>query len=191
MIHISDCKIKDLETQYLQIQYNKKDNYFYLDNYFPKYKKKEDAFSQLIILYKKGDKFAIKYFENIIVNIIFNYFWCCDLIVPIPPSSSMFDVYSNKIICLSLNSLNIIKYKQDILKRSMSSAPSHITNKRDIAHILDSVKIINNNHIKDKKIILFDDIITTGNTSSIIKNMLISRGACSVIRLFLGRTINL
>ncbi|MHB1646135.1 MAG: hypothetical protein ACYCSW_06440 [bacterium] len=191
MIHISDCKIKDIETQYLQIQYNEKDNYFYLDNYFPKYKKKEDAFSKLIILYKKGDKFAIKYFENIIVNIIFNYFWFCDLIVPIPPSSSMFDVYSNKIICLSLNSLNIIQYKQDILKRSMSSAPSHITNKRDIAHILDSVKITNDDYIKDKKIILFDDIITTGNTSSIIKNMLISRGACSVIRLFLGRTINL
>lgn len=191
MIYLSGSKIKDLETQYLQIQYNEKDNYFYLDNYFPKYKKKEDAFSKLIILYKKGDKFAIKYFENIIVNIIFNYFWFCDLIVPIPPSSSMFDVYSNKIICLSLNYLNIIQYKQDILKRSMSSAPSHITNKRDTAHISDSVKITNDDYIKDKKIILFDDIITTGNTSSIIKNMLISRGAGSVIRLFLGRTINL
>ncbi len=190
MIYISDSKIKEPKIQYLQIQYSEKDNYFYLDNYFPKYKKKEDAFSKLIIQYKKGNNFAIKYFENIIVNIVFNYFWFCDLVIPIPPSSSMLDIYSNKIICLSLNSLNIIQYKQDILKRSISSVPSHITNKRDTAHIIDSVKITNDSHIKDKKIILFDDIITTGNTSSIIKNMLILRGADSVIRLFLGRTIN-
>lgn len=190
MIHISDCKIKDLETQYLQIQYNKKDNYFYLDNYFPKYKKKEDAFSQLIILYKKGDKFAIKYFENIIVNIIFNYFWFCDLIVPVPTSSSMLDVYTNKIICLSLNALNIIKYEDDILKRTRGYVPSHITNRRNTADIANSIKVVNGERIKNKKIILFDDIITTGHTSGAIRNILISKGADSVIMLFIGRTVN-
>jgi predicted amidophosphoribosyltransferase len=190
MAYISDGKIKEPGMQHLKMQYNEKDNYFYLGNYFPKRKSSADAFSNLIIQYKKGNNFAVKYFENIIVNIIFNYFWFCDLIVPVPTSSSMLDVYTNKIICLSLNALNIIKYEDDILKRTRGYVPSHITNRRNTADIANSIKVVNGERIKNKKIILFDDIITTGHTSGAIRNILISKGADSVIMLFIGRTVN-
>jgi predicted amidophosphoribosyltransferase len=190
MTYRPDNKIRKSDMQHIKIEYSEKDNYFYLGNYFPKRKNSRDKFSNLIIQYKKGNNFAIKYFENKIVNIIFNYFWFCDLIIPVPASSSMLDVYPNKIICMSLNALNIIKYKDDILKKTKGYTPSHITNRRNKADIANSVKIINEGYIKNKKIILFDDIITTGNTSSIIRNMLFSKGANSVIMLFIGRTVN-
>jgi predicted amidophosphoribosyltransferase len=102
----------------------------------------------------------------------------------------MLDAYSNKIICLSLNALNIIKYKDDILKKTKGYIPSHITNRRNTADIANSVKVVNGERIKNKKIILFDDIITTGHTSSTIRDILVARGADSVIMLFLGRTVN-
>jgi predicted amidophosphoribosyltransferase len=48
--------------------------------------------------------------------------------------------------------------------------------------------VSNYNFIKNKNIILFDDIITSGITSKTIKNMLLKNGANSVYRLFIAKT---
>ncbi len=42
---------------------------------------------------------------------------------------------------------------------------------------------------KMKKIIIFDDIITTGTTFKFIKNALLKKGASAVTGIFLGKTI--
>lgn len=183
MPNIENIKIGDINIEEI-------DDIFYIGAYFPKYKTSKDAFSDLIIKYKKCDFYAICFFNRLLSNIIYNYFRFCDLILPIPPSTSMFDNYSNKIICISLNSLNIISFKDNILIRQKNIRPSHLTNNRTSEDIKQSVAVSNCNFIKNKNIILFDDIITSGITSKTIKNMLLENGANSVYRLFIAKTVD-
>lgn len=171
------------------INIDERSEVFYIGQYFPKNKGIKDAFSDLIIRYKKGDLLAVSYFESLVAKFIYNYFWFCDIILPVPPSTSMLDIYPNKILCSSLSSLNVIPFKDGVLKRQKGVRAFHLANKRDILRVIGSIIISDPEAVKNKNILLFDDIITSGKTSEIIKNMLLKNGARSVVRFFLAKTV--
>ena len=87
------------------INIGKNGEYFYLTDYMPKNKKGEESseilkYSEMILKYKKGDRQTISFFTRLLSNIIYDYFYLYDLILPVPPSNSYLDVYPNGVVCL-------------------------------------------------------------------------------------------
>lgn len=174
---------------------NKNGEYFYLKEYMPKNKKVayiEDPsiykHSEYILKYKKGDPNTIAFFVKILNNIIYDYFYFYDLIIPVPPSNSYLDTYPNAIVCSYLSALGII----DIIERAVvclkGHQPGHTGNIKSKIKGLTHISLSDRYDFKYKNIIIMDDIITTGTTFYHIKNALLKKGANSVTGLFLGKT---
>ena len=179
--------------KYYNIHAYKNGEYFYLNDYIPKNKKMpldEDAVkhSERILKYKKSDPRTIAFFVKILNNIIYNYFYFYDLILPVPPSNSFLDVYPNAAVCSYLSALGTISTLDGAIVCNKGHKPGHIedikSKKNDLMHI----SVINKYDFEYKNIIILDDIITTGTTFSHIKDALLKRGANSVAGLFLGKT---
>jgi predicted amidophosphoribosyltransferase len=181
--------------KYNSINAGKNGEYFYLKDYMPRNKKAEcgeDApmylHSEYILKYKKGDPRAIAFFVKILNNIIYNYFYFYDLILPVPPSSSYLDAYPNAIACSYLSALGIIGTIESAVVCLKGHKPGHIGNIESKIQDLTHISLSDKYDFKSKNIIILDDIITTGTTFSHIKNALLKRGANSVTGLFLGKT---
>ncbi len=179
--------------KYNNINIGKNGEYFYLKDYMPKNKKTsldKDAVkhSEYILKYKKGDPLIIAFFVKILNNIIYNYFYFYDLILPVPPSNSYLDVYPNAIVCSYLSALGTINTLERAIACYKGHKPGHIedieSKKNDLMHI----SVINKYDFEYKNIIILDDIITTGTTFAHIKDALLRKGANSVTGLFLGKT---
>ncbi|MCL4497552.1 MAG: hypothetical protein M1584_06155 [Deltaproteobacteria bacterium] len=172
--------------------------YFYLDYYIPKNKKiapnqgklpQSVKYSDLILKYKKGDSKAIAFYIKILNNIIYNYFYFYDLILPVPPSNSYLDVYPNSQVCLYLAALGTIATYEKAVVCTKGHKPGHIENNIELKKMdLNNISFEYKYNYKSKKIIIFDDIITTGTTFKLIKNALLKEGASAVTGIFLGKT---
>ncbi len=69
------------------------------------------------------------------------------------------------------------------------SKQSQSSEKRTKKRHKDSIKIYNQSIIKDQKIILLDDVLTTGNTVKACQELLLEAGAKEVKVIVLGKTI--
>jgi ATP-dependent DNA helicase RecQ len=172
--------------------------YFYLDYYIPKNKKnaldkckltQSIKYSDLILKYKKGDSRAIAFYIKILNNIIYNYFYFYDLILPVPPSNSFLDVYPNSQVCLYLSAMGTISTYEKAVVCTKGHRPGHIENNIELKKMdSDNISFEHRYDYKSKKIIIFDDIITTGTTFKLLKNALLKEGASAVTGIFLGKT---
>jgi predicted amidophosphoribosyltransferase len=188
-----------MAQKYNNIYVGKNGEYFYLKSYMPKNRKAECAsyaacdphirkHSEYILKYKKGDPQAIAFFVKILINIIYDYFYFYDLILPVPPSNSYLDSYPNSIVCAHVSALGNIRTIERAIVCYKGHKPGHTENIgskiKDSAHISVSEKY----NFESKNIIIFDDIITTGTTFSRIKNLFLKKGANLVTGIFLGKT---
>ncbi len=179
----------------INIKTGKNEEYFYLDYYIPKNKKKalnnnESAvkYSESILKYKKGDPGAIAFFVKTLNNIIYNYFYFYDLILPVPPSNSYLDVYPNSQVCLYLSAFGTIATLDKAIICAKGHKPGHIENVKSKKKDLNNIAVTDKYDYKSKNIIIFDDIITTGTTFEVIKRELSKKGANLVTGIFLGKT---
>ena len=76
--------------------------------------------------------------------------------------------------------LNIILSKNNLIKTKWTREQSHLTKINRATNLRDSFKVKNPNGIKHKKILLVDDIITTGATMEECARLLINSGAKEV-----------
>jgi predicted amidophosphoribosyltransferase len=179
--------------KYNNINIGESGDFFYLEDYVPKNKKTasgEDALghSEYILKYKKGDPRIIAFFVKILNNIIYNYFYFYDLILPVPPSNSYLDVYPNAIACSYLSALGTISTLEKAIVCYKGHKPGHIEGIESKKNDLMYISVTDKYDFEYKNIIILDDIITTGTTFAHIKDALLKRGANSVAGLFLGRT---
>lgn len=170
-------------------------NYFFINKYVPKNVKKFPGsflsrYFDLLIRYKKGDYKTIILFANILNNIVHNYFKFNDLILPIPSSNSYLDVYPNDIVCSYIHSQGSIRYEKNVIVCWKGDAPKHIKKEKRKAGAGNFFYIKKMELIKNADVLLFDDIITTGQTFNFIKSELLKAGAGSVTGLFISRTYN-
>ena len=166
-------KIKKLEINKLDF-YNEKDNFFSKHMYIFSY---NGIIRKNIIDYKFNDKsYLYKTFEKIILNNkkICDFINCYDIIIPVPIHNkrkldrgyNQTELILKKLI-KDLNYSNNLIYGKDFLVKVKNNNRQSSLNKEDRAEnvkgayeVKKSVyKIIN-----DKKILIFDDIYTTGNT---------------------------
>ncbi|MCL4542286.1 MAG: hypothetical protein M1458_00885 [Deltaproteobacteria bacterium] len=170
--------------------------YFYITHYIPKNAKgipsplsPLDEYSGLILRYKKGDYKIISFFARLLSNIIYNYLYPYDLILPVPPSNSYLDNYPNSIVCSHLASMGLIDYLKGGIVCVKGHKPNHVAGEKYKNSFAGSISVKDTGEFKSKNIILFDDIITTGITFRTIKQALLRKEANSVIGLFLGKTL--
>lgn len=188
-------KCENKINQELKYTYLKKiRNEYYFENqiYFFEYK---DYIRRLIIDYKFKDKsYLYKLFSEIIIknekicSILKSY----DIIIPVPihykrkkergynQSYLIARDIANKIKNIKLENKVVIK-KIDNKKQSDLTKIERINNVKDV------YEIINKERIKNKKIILIDDIYTTGNTVNEVSKLLKKNGAKKILVLTIAR----
>ena len=145
---------------------------------------------QRMLQYKFNDKkYISKTFAEIIFYKLKKYNFKADYIVPVPISKRrMFERGYNQSECISrfLSKLTGIKMVNNCLVKvknnSMQSSLSAVQRKINVKNVY---AVTNKEIIKDKTIILFDDIFTTGATMNECAKVLKSAGAKEVIALAL------
>lgn len=172
-------KIMKIETSRIEEYKNKKfENHAYLFKY-------EGNIRKLILDYKFHDKaYLYKTFARLILNNskICKYICSYDLMIPVPihkqryiergynQSELIAKEISKKLINIEMEKKILIKIKNN-LKQSTLNEIEREKNVKDV------YKVINEQKIKDKKIILIDDIYTTGNTANECAKILKQSGA--------------
>lgn len=182
-------KIKNLE-EYKIIEYRNNEKYFdkhiYIYQYF-------GIIRETLIKYKFKNKSY--FYKTFCKNIIKSEKVCrilrtCDIIisVPIHKSRKIQRGYDQSYIIGRELSKNIgIKLKRNALIKIVNNKPQSALSKYERLENVRDVYKINNTDIKNKKILLFDDIYTTGNTVNECSRMLKQAGAESVVVLTIAK----
>jgi len=189
-LHRISKKLISVRKVYLQTKNRYFDEHIYLFRY-------TDVIRELIINYKFNEKsYLYKSFSYMILNNkkIMNYIENYDIItcVPIDKKRKKYRGYNQSdLIIKDLCKNNIkLKYENNILIKIKNLKPQSELNKEDrIINILNAYEInINKKQIlNDKKILIFDDIFTTGSTANECAKILKKHGAKKIGILTIAR----
>lgn len=186
----AELRLKN-DAENKNIFYKEKINYYDKILYIFKY---EGIIRKLIIDYKFNDK---SYLNNFFSSIILNNKFDCDIlkkydiIISVPLSKKRMnkrgynqtDLIARK-ISKSLN----IEYKLDYLVKIKETIKQSSLNKKErIQNIKDAFVFNNKYNIKNKKIILIDDVFTTGNTVNECSKVLRKNGAKEILVLIIAK----
>lgn len=133
--------------------------------------KYEDIIRKLILQYKFNDKsFLYKTFGEIIVNNkkVFDFIKSYDIIIPVPIHKKRMrerGYNQSELIAKEISERNSIEMYKDVLIKIMNNkAQSTLSGKERQQNTKNVYKLINSEKINNKKILIFDDIYTTGAT---------------------------
>ena len=172
-------------------KYNKNGfDYSYILKYFPKRYNVNptDDFNRNLI-YNFKDGYNTEYYLTLFVNFIkeTQLEQKNTVLLPIPASTSLKNEIRFSRILSEIAGKTIIENGFDYIKIINDREAQHLSNNKVINK---KNYTINYSKIKNKNIILIDDIITTGSGFSSLAKDLISHGANNVQGLFLGKTQN-
>lgn len=172
----------------------------YLDKYFDEHLyifKYDDIIRKLLIDYKFNDKaYLYKIFKKIILK---NEKICrkikkYDIIIPVPIHKNRKNqrgYNQSELIAMSIADCfeNIELVNNSIIKLRNTKAQSTLSKEERIQNVKDVYKLINNQKILNKKVILFDDIYTTGSTANECSKLLKQAGAKEILVLTIAKDI--
>jgi ComF family protein len=115
----------------------------------------------------------------------------CDVIIPVPMHFTRFfkrRYNQSAIIAKELSKLCKIDVMYDVLKKGKYTKPQiECTSKQRIKNLKDAFYIENSEKIKGKRIVLIDDVYTTGSTLKECAKTLLKAGAKSVDTLTIAK----
>ena len=189
----NECKKELYEKAIFKVEDNKnKDLYFEKHIYIFQYK---DKIRNLILDYKFNDKsYLYKIFSKIIIK---NEKICgnlkkYDIIIPVPIHKkrkkqrgyNQSDLVAKEIA----HEISNLEYENKIIEKEKNTIPQSSLNKKKRKENVKNVyKIINKEKIENKKIIIFDDIYTTGSTVNACAKILKQNGAKEIIILTIAK----
>lgn len=189
----ADCKKELYEQAVFKIENNKnKELYFRKHIYIFLYK---DKIRKLILDYKFNDKsYLYKLFSKIIIKnkkicgILKKY----DIIIPVPihkKRKKQRGYNQSELIAKEISSnIQNIEYQNNIIQKVKNTLPQSYLNKlQRKTNVQNVYKLINKEKINNKKIIIFDDIYTTGSTVNAISKILKENGAKEIIILTIAK----
>ena len=184
-------QLKDKIKVAIENNNDKNKTYFEKHCYLFKY---EDI-RNLILDYKFNDKsYLYQIFSKIIIKnekicgILKKY----DIIIPVPIHKirknergyNQSELIAKKIA----GNIENLKYENQVVKKvihnNMQSSLDKLSRKQNVKNVY---KVINFEKIKNKKIVLFDDIYTTGNTANEISKILKENGAKQILVLTIAK----
>ena len=186
-----------LEKNYLigsnGVKFDKYENLMFLDyyhrywNYYP-HKHKNPAFNSfgdMILNLKKLYSSAIDYFYDTVNEKLQEKIHIC----AVPPSECGRENSGIYMLIDKLTENNTRINCLSCLVRYTTVEPSHGNKNRSMEKHLNSIRINNIDLIKNKKVLLIDDVYTTGNSIKACKKILIEKGGARFIQpLVLGKT---
>ena len=164
------CEKCEKELEKYKINLNNEEN---IDNYIEKLHvfKYEKMIRKLIIQYKFNEKsYLYKTFCELIIKNkkVFDFIKSYDIIIPVPIHKTRIrkrGYNQSELIAKELAKKLNIGYNKKVLIKVKKNKPQSILNKKERKENTENVyKIINKEKIYDKKILIFDDIYTTGAT---------------------------
>ncbi len=175
----------------IKIEEYKNEKYYDKHIYFFMY---EGLIRKLILNYKFNDKaYLYKTFVNFLIKQkkVFEIIKSYDIILPVPISKKRYNqrgYNQSELICRQLSKKVKIKLAEKCLYKQKDIVPQSSLNKESrIQNVKDAYKIKNIRIIKNKKIILFDDIYTTGSTANECSKILKKNGAKEIIVITLAK----
>ena len=173
----------------------------YLWDYYPKNRGPQDTISEQILMLKGLHKMIpfndetkqtlelivatfTKHMVKKLPNAASNYIFCL-----VPSHSSGTDNKNG--IYMFGRWCNAIRYffDKDIIERIVEIESLHSGGDRSLEVQLNSLKI--NKNVKDKKIVVIDDVTTSGNSLIACKTLLQQSGASEVLLFAFGKTVSL
>ncbi|AFN04095.1 hypothetical protein PFC_05770 [Pyrococcus furiosus COM1] len=181
-------KVPEFHSEDLWIN-GKRVPYYFLGYYLPQNKTQQDEFSKSVLDFKKGYLNVISKFAEDVVNLIRFKKLKPDIIIPIPSSKKGEISLGHKLLVDYVSNELKIKNGTRILQRWYSVQKSHLAspNKRPIErdHYL---SITCKQRLENMKVVLFDDILTTGDTARACVRIIFECGASKVYLITLART---
>jgi len=171
---------------------------FYIGEYIPKYTNQQDEFSQLILLFKnystlspKAKKDFIDYFAEEIVSIVKKNSLKPDIVIPIPSSEAFTISDGHKDLSRRLAEMLGIEDGTNALIRikTVRKSSTALPGERPSFEEHYRTMIVNTAfNLKGKKVLLFDDVYTKGNTARAAATRIFEAGAEDVWIMTLGKT---
>ena len=176
----SKCKLKLKKLLKLNtVAY--KDKYFKLHTYLFKY---EEKIRDKLLKYKFRDySYLYKFFSEIIINncnLQNNY----DIILPVPihkKRKQMRGYNQSELIAKEIAKNMNMEYSNRVLIKMVNTVPqSSLNQTQRMSNVMGIYKVINSQIIDQKRILLIDDIFTTGSTVNECAKILKQNGAKTI-----------
>ncbi len=168
---------------------------YYIGEYLPSKSENRSEFTKLILSFKSGNQQAVdelykqvNYFLNSLMQKGESFY------ISTIPSSTMGKPHPGfpKLISALANSHNIANPDRNLLKRIETKQPAHLGGSRLRSDQLRTMAVANHwkNIIPGKKVILLDDVTTSGNSLSSGIDLLTSNGANIIAALAMAKTVH-
>ena len=188
----TECKKELDEKAVFQIEQKNSNYYFEKHIYLFQY---EGKIRNLILDYKFNDKaYLYKIFSEIVIKnkkicgILKKY----DIIIPVPihaKRKKQRGYNQSELIAKEIAKLQSkLQYDNKILQKEKNTVPqSSLSKEQRKQNVQNVYKLVNQEKIRNKKIILLDDIYTTGNTVNACAKLLKENGAKEIIVLTIAK----
>lgn len=148
---------------------------------------------KVIHAFKYYDKTILaKHFADMLCNRYSKEIYDADVIIPVPMHKfkRLMRMYNQAAVLASAVGINIKKpIYFDVLQKTKWTKPQTLLpRKTRMSNINGSIEVKNIHHVKDKNIILIDDVMTTGTTVSLCSKLLKKAGARKVVVLCISST---
>ena len=188
-----ECKKELYKKAIFKVQNVEKGKYYFKKHiYIFLYK---DKIRNLILDYKFNDKsYLYKIFSKIIIKnkkicgILEKY----DIIIPVPihkKRKRQRGYNQSELIAKEIASkIEKLEYRENVIEKIKNTVPqSSLSKVQREQNVQNVYKVVNIEKIKNKRIIIFDDIYTTGNTVNAISKILKEKGAKEIIVLTIAK----
>ena len=184
------CRVKLKPFLKAKVQKIRDKNFLYLAYLF----KYSGIIREKLISYKFNDhSYLYKTFSKIIIKNkkICRFIKKYDIIIPVPIHKKRFSqrgYNQSELIAREISKTLEISMERDILVKTKNNiAQSSLTKLERMQNAKNVYDIINANKIKNKKILLIDDIYTTGSTANECSKMLRQEGASEIAVLVIAK----
>ncbi len=156
----------------------------------------DEKSKKIIHLFKYNDKTILsKIFAKILFGQYKEYISYADILAPVPMHKlkRLFRFYNQtQYLAKSLSSLSMIKLFPDLLIKYKYTQPQASLNQKARKKNINNSFLVNKKYnIEGKKILLIDDVITTGSTISECAKILKKAGASEVLVISIAATNNM
>lgn len=131
-----------------------------------------------------GKKYLAGYMSKMMVDTYLNNGYNCDVIIAVPLSKERFKKRGfNQSLCLAKEISYLLKLPIDntsLIKVKDTPEQAMKSGKERELNVLDAYKVVDKKAIQDKRVLLIDDVLTTGATTSEVSKALYKAKAKSV-----------